>query len=345
MTKNHTVRLKTRDNEELTFECGEDEHLVEAAAKAGITLPSSCQEGNCGTCHGACHDGEFEHESHGPDALLKEEGAILMCRTFPRGDITVEVPLDLAHITAGPVAERTCEIVEVEDTGGGVKRLVLRILPDENGDLGPTFEPGQFMELEVPGTDVRRAYSMANAPNWEGRLEFLIRLLPGGKFSTWLDTEAKPGGSIRVRGPKGNFVLQAGSLEPRRFVAGGTGVAPMLSQLRQMAEFKESNESRLYFGVNKEEDLFCLDQIEDLKAAMTNLTVEVCVWEPNGNWSGFTGSPVDAFRRDLEEDMKKGLQPEVYLCGPPGLVDATEEAANEQGLSHDNVFCERFLPG
>jgi len=115
----------------------------------------------------------------------------------------------------------------------------------------------------------------------------------------------------------------------------------MLSMLRQMAEFGEANDCRLYFGVNTRRDLLCLDEIEALKAALPNLKVDVCVWKPEGDWGGFVGSPVDAFTRDLAE----GPAPEVYLCGPPGLVDATEAAAEKHGVPHDQVFCERFLPG
>ncbi|MBL4692214.1 MAG: oxidoreductase, partial [Magnetovibrio sp.] len=194
------------------------------------------------------------------------------------------------------------------------------------------------------GTDIRRAYSLANAPNWEGILEFLIRIQPNGKFSTWLDQKATVGGTVRIKGPEGTFVIQNGTLNARRFVAGGTGIAPMLSMLRQMAEFQENNESRLYFGVNTEDDLFCLDEIETLKAAMPNLSVIVCVWKPGPNWQGFTGSPVDAFATDLTVDIAKGQKPEVYLCGPPGLVDATEDSARTIGLPSQNLFCERFLP-
>jgi methane monooxygenase component C len=344
MSKTHAIRLLTHDHKEITFACGEDEHLVEAAAKAAITLSSYCLEGNCGACHGTCKSGDYELKSHRDEARPQVDGGILMCRTFPKGDMVVEVPSDLAHISLGPIAERTGEVVAVEDIGGAVCRLVLRVLPDDNGDLGPQFEPGQFMELEIPGTTVRRAYSLANAPNWEGRLEFLIRIQPHGEFSKWLDHDAKPGDTLAIKGPEGSFVIQTGSLNPRRFVAGGTGVAPMLSMLRQMAEFQDGNESRLYFGVNTEDDLFGLDQLEALKSALPNLTVIVCVWKPKTAWSGFTGSPVDAFAEDLKADMDKGLRPEVYLCGPPGLVDATEQVATENGLNPDKVFCERFLP-
>jgi len=344
MSKTHTVHLTTHDHKDISFDCREDEHLIEAAAKAKITLPSSCLEGNCGACHGTCQSGDYELKSHNKDALPTEQGGILMCRTYPKSDINIEVPSDMAHITSGPAAERTAEIVSLTDTGGGVRHLVLRILAGENGDMGPQFEPGQFMELEIPGTNVRRAYSLANAPNWEGTLEFLIRIQPGGQFSSWLNDKATTGDTLQIKGPEGAFVLQAGTLSARRFVAGGTGIAPMLSMLEQMADFQEANESRLYFGVNTEQDLFYLKELEELKGRLPNLTVVVCVWKPDNNWQGFTGSPVDAFEHDLKTDVEKGLSLEVYLCGPPGLVDATQEAAQKNGLSADSIHCERFLP-
>ncbi|MFC1672522.1 FAD-binding oxidoreductase [Pseudomonadota bacterium] len=347
MTAKHTVSLTTKDGGTLSFECGEDQNLVDSAADAGITLPALCKAGNCGACHGTCTSGDYDLKPHSSEALARDardRGEILMCRTHPKGDMTVSVEADAAHLTAGPVPERTCTIVANDDIGGQVHRLVLEINADENGDLGPSFEPGQYMELEIPGTETRRAYSLANAPNWEGRLEFLIRLQPEGKFSTWLKNDAQVGQTINTKGPEGTFVLQPGSLNARRFVAGGTGVAPMFSMLQQMAEFQEPHDCCLYFGVNTEKDLFALGEIDRLKAQLPNLRVEVCVWKPEGDWDGFTGSPVDAFARDLKEDLAKGTSPIVYLCGPPGLVDATESAAHDQGLSQDNIFCERFLP-
>jgi len=342
MTVQHTVRLNTRDGQSILFACGEDENLIEAAARADITLPSTCLSGNCGTCSGTCSKGKYELGKHSEDALSPEaakEGGILMCCTHPKGDLEVDVPADLAHITAGPVPELECEVTALEDLGGQVVRLELKALSG-----GATFEPGQYMELVIPGTTTSRAYSLSNAPNWDGTLEFLIRLQPDGKFSTWLKDTASVGDHIHARGPQGSFVLQAGSLNPRRFVAGGTGLAPMLSMLRQMAAFGEMNDAHLYLGVNTEDDLFGQTQLDDLKTLLPNLRIDVCVWKASGGWTGFSGTPADALKRDLAADMAQGLDPETYLCGPPGLVDATEHAATDLGLPLANIYSEKFLP-
>ena len=348
MSQTHSICLNTQDGKEISFDCGADENLIDAAAKAAITLPAICHEGNCGACHGHCKSGDYELKSHSIGALsthVREQGGILMCRTYPRGDMVVEVSSELSNITAGPVPEPVCEVLAVDDMGGNVRRLLLKVLPDESGAVHSEFEPGQFMELEIPGTDIRRAYSISNAPNWAAELEFMIRLQPNGKFSDWLQNGARVGDRLNTKGPEGSFLLHQAGISPRRFVAGGTGIAPMLSMLRQMAEFGESHESHLYFGLTTEDDLFAMDEIAALKASMPNLKAEVCIWKASDSWQGFRGSPVDAFKRDLEADLAKGIKPDVYLCGPPGLIDAVEEVAETLGLPHTSLFSERFLPG
>jgi len=347
MSDMHTIHLKTQDGGELSFECSEEEHLIDAGIRAGIHLPSGCKAGGCGACRAHSTSGEYELKPYSTAVLPKEaaaEGDILMCRTFPKGLMTIEVPKDLVDITVGPMPEHLSEIIANEDIGGGVRRLLLKLEPDAEGSIEAAFESGQFMELELPGTDTRRAYSFANISNSEGLMEFLIRLQPDGKFSTWLETGAEVGDKLRVCGPQGEFKLNSSSSSaPRRFVAGGTGVAPMFSMLRQLIVSNEANESRLYFGVNRESELFAQDELEALQSEMPNLIIEICVWKPEGAWNGFTGSPADALKRDLAEDIRQGLEPEVYLCGPPGLVDATESVAKEAGLSQEQIYCERFV--
>jgi ferredoxin-NADP reductase len=224
--------------------------------------------------------------------------------------------------------------------GENTLRLELHLTPNEDGSLAE-FEPGQFMELEVPGQDIKRAYSLSNIGNWEGRLEFLIRLQPGGLFSTWLREQAAVGQTLIVHGPKGAFGLSESGLRPRWFVAGGTGLAPMLSMLRRMAEFQEPHPARLYFGANRAEELFCQAELQALQAELPQLQVIYCVWKAEANWQGFCGTPVDALAQDLAD---ASVLPDIYLCGPPALIDAAEAAAGAKGVPDKQVFSERFLP-
>jgi NAD(P)H-flavin reductase len=111
--------------------------------------------------------------------------------------------------------------------------------------------------------------------------------------------------------------------------------------LRRMAEFQEPHEARLYFGVGAEAELFALGELAQLRAELPKLRAEICVWRPTNGWTGFAGTPVDALRRDLETT---GAKPDIYVCGPPALIDATEAAATELGVPAEQLISERFLP-
>jgi ferredoxin-NADP reductase/ferredoxin len=340
----HAIELTTRDGEQLRFECAADQNLLAAAASVHIVLPAQCGQGNCGTCYANVTDGEFTLGKHNPAALPVDDeakGGTLLCCTFPRSDLRIDLPFAHDRILIGEIKVRNAEITAIDSVGENTLRLELLLAPDENGGSAAEFEPGQFMELEVPGQGIKRAYSLANTGNWEGRLEFLIRLQPGGLFSTWLQKQAAVGQTLIVHGPKGAFGLSENGLKPRWFVAGGTGLAPMLSMLRRMAEFQEPHPARLYFGANRAEELFFQAELKALQAELSQLQVVFCVWKPDDNWQGFCGTPVDALAQDLADAT---VFPDIYLCGPPALLDAAEAAAKATGVPADQILSERFLP-
>jgi ferredoxin-NADP reductase/ferredoxin len=341
----HAIALHTRDGAVVSFPCAETQTVVSAAAQAGFTLPILCGEGGCGVCRATCRDGDYVLGPHSAAALPAEAAAahdILLCRTFPRSPLTLSAPFARAEVGTQAVPVRRARILALEPTADRVVRLLLAVIPGPDGDASATFEPGQYMELSVPGRCGRRAYSLANTANWDGRLEFFIRLHPDGWFSRYLSEEAAPGAELEVRGPLGGFTLTDRGLAPRWFVAGGTGLAPLLSMLRRMAEWQEPQPARLYFGVGCESDLFALDQIEALRADLPGFTVEPCVWQPQPGWQGgFAGTPVEALRRDLA--TAKAL-PDLYVCGPAALVDGVSAVAAEAGIPADRVAFERFLP-
>jgi len=339
----HAIELTTRDGEQLRFECATDQNLLEAAADAHIVLPAQCGQGNCGTCYADVIHGDFTLGKHNPAALPAgaEASGTLLCCTFPKSDLRISLPFDHDRILIGEIKVRNAEIIAIDSVGENTLRLELRLVPNEDDGNMAEFEPGQFMELEVPGQEIKRAYSLANISNWDGRLEFLIRLQPGGLFSTWLREQAAVGQTLIVHGPKGAFGLYESGLRPRWFVAGGTGLAPILSMLRRMAEFQEPHPARLYFGANRPEELFCQTELKALQAELPQLQVIFCVWKPDNNWQGFCGTPVDALTQDLAD---AAVLPDIYLCGPPALINAAEAAARAKGVPDKQVLSERFLP-
>ncbi|MBN3769509.1 FAD-binding oxidoreductase [Burkholderia sp. Se-20378] len=336
----YRIEITTRDGERFGFGCDAEQDLLSAAADADITLPSQCRRGSCGACQATVVDGAYEMQPDSAGVLpAGQRGAVLLCRIRPLGDLQVAAPYDRTKVLLHPVPVRTARIAALETIAADTIRVELQVEPDDAFGSAAEFEPGQFAELEVPGSGLRRPYSLANTSNWDGRLEFLIRLRPGGWFSTYLRERARPGDPLTVRVPMGGFGLFADSLRPRWFVAGGTGLAPILSMLRRMAEFQEMVDARLFFGVNQESELFMLDELARLQAELPRLRVDLCVWQPDEEWGGLSGTPVDALRIALAQN--DGL-PDIYVCGPPPLVQAARDVAMTAGVPDAQFASERF---
>lgn len=347
----HQVRLRTSDAVTLELEVGDGQSVVEAAEEAGHVLPSQCKQGTCGSCH-AHATGAYTLGSHDPGALAPgevEQGGVLLCRTFPEGDLEVEVGYPRSRIIDGGVGRREATVVSVTEVGRGMVWLRLAVEPDDVTGSGVEFEPGQFAELELPGDERRRAYSMANVPNWDGEIEFLIRLHDDGYFSGFLadllaGRRAVAGQRVIVNGPLGAFGLRESGLRPRIFVAGGTGLAPVLSLVRRMAEFADPQPARLILGVNEESDLPTLAPLQEAADALPGFVHEPCVWKPGPDWTGRVGTPVEATAEALAAALASGSAPDVYVSGPPALVDAVQRLCAEAGLADEHVVTERVLP-
>ena len=338
----HQVKIITQDGESVCFDCGEDEDIISSGLRQDIYLMASCREGGCATCKGFCPEGDYEMGKVSVQALPpeeEEEGNVLLCRCYPTSDVEIEVPYTYDRISFSPDGlSFEAEIVELRNVSCNVVELRLQRLGD---DQQIRLDSGQYYNLEIPGTTITRSYSPANTTNNRGELEFLIRIVENGKFSNYLEHDAFIGQRINIKGPSGIFGLKENGFTPRYFVAGGTGLAPVLSMVRRMHEWEEPQQSVIYFGVNTEEEVFYANELQRLAAEMPTLQIRICVWKASDNWQGEKGSVVDILRRDLQG---MGVKPDLYLCGPPGMVDATYAVCADVGISKDKIFLEKFLP-
>ncbi len=342
MASTHQVTIVTQDDETITFECRSDEDVISAGLRQDIYLMASCREGGCATCKGFCSEGDYVLGKFSSQALPSEEedaGEVLLCRCYPTTDIEVEVPYTYDRISFSPEGlSFEAEVTDLSQISSNVMRLLVRRTGD---DKQVKFDSGQFFDLEIPGTTTTRSYSPANITNKQGDLEFLIRIVDGGKFSTYMKDDAKIGQKIQVKGPSGIFGLKENGFTPRYFIAGGTGLAPILSMVRRMHEWQEPQKCVIYFGVNTEAEIFHLDELDQLAAEMPTLELRNCVWKCSDDWHCEKGSVVDILRRDLQ---LTGVKPDIYLCGPPGMVDATFAVCEDQGIPKERIYLEKFLP-
>ncbi|HEY8261463.1 MAG TPA: 2Fe-2S iron-sulfur cluster binding domain-containing protein [Methylosinus sp.] len=339
----YQIVIETEDGETCSFECGPSEDVISAGLRQSVILLASCRAGGCATCKGDCTDGDYELIDVKVQALPPDEeesGKVLLCRTFPRSDLHILVPYTFDRISFQAIQTNwLAEIIACDKVSSNVVRLVLQCLTaDGTTPISLDFAPGQFVDIEIPGTHTRRSYSMASVAE-DGRLEFFIRLLPDGAFSNYLQTSAQVGQRVALRGPAGSFSLHK-SDRARFFVAGGTGLSPVLSMIRQLKKESASQPTTLFFGVTNHDELFYVDELKALQDAMPSLDVKVAVVNAAEGNGVAKGTVIDLMRAEL---AKSGEKPDIYLCGPPGMIEAAFAAAATAGVPKEQVYLEKFL--
>ena len=117
------------------------------------------------------------------------------------------------------------------------------------------FEAGQYIDIMLPGGR-RRSFSIASPPHDSRLLELHVRRVAGGEFSAPLFDRNLKGTLLTMEGPLGHFVYRHRPAAPMLLVGGGTGIAPLISILRHVAETGMERDMRVYWGVRSERDLY-----------------------------------------------------------------------------------------
>jgi propane monooxygenase reductase subunit len=336
MGETHNVRLEPVGIE---FDVDEDETVLNGAFRQGLMLMHGCKEGQCGACKSFLMDGEVDLDRYSTFALPdfeEEEGWTLLCRAHAMSDLEVELINYDEEILRSGIAVRTLRttVEAIEPLTRDIRRLVLR-LADGEEDLN--FYPGQYVDIRIPGTDEHRSFSMANLPSDRGRLEFIIKLYPDGRFSGLLaDGELNVGDELEVRGPYGVFTLRNSSARPLLFIGGGAGMAPILSLLRALVEQGSERTAVYYYGAREEQDLFHVDELGKLAQQMSDVRVVHALSDQD--WDGETGLITDVVDRS-EADL---AEVDAYLCGPPPMVDAAIDLLVRRGVPEARIYYDKF---
>ena len=323
-----------------TFTCRSDETLLRAGLAAGLAMPYECASGACGSCKARLVDGHVTMRWPDAPGLSARDRArgnrILCCQSLPTGDCSINVRAEAGNSEPVPWPI-SAEVTEIADLCDGVRRIVL------NTETPVDFLAGQFVLLRLPGDSGDRAYSMANAPTGANELVFLIKAKPGGRATAYLFDRMAVGDGIDLEGPYGRGYLREDSERPPIAVAGGSGLAPMLSIVRRAVGLWPDRPVHLYFGVDTPAALFCLDEIAALAALFPRFHPMLAVrdgWPDACSLPVETGLVGDVMRRG-EPDLQGA---DLYLAGPGGMVDAVlAQTVRANAIPADRVFFDRFL--
>jgi toluene monooxygenase electron transfer component len=205
------------------------------------------------------------------------------------------------------------------------------------------FLPGQFVVFNLPAPIGRRAYSMSNLPGEQGTLEFMIKRKPQGLATGYLFERLREGDTLSIEGPYGRAFLRDNLNDDRDIVllAGGSGLAPVWSIGLGALKEGAARTVRLYFGVNTSSDLFWLDEMESARLKHPNLEVNVVLMQSSA--ADPPGCRVGMVAAILARDLDGALDADLYMAGPPGLIDfALREFVTTGRMRADRVYFDRF---
>lgn len=208
------------------------------------------------------------------------------------------------------------------------------------------FEPGQFISIFVPGKgpggrDLRRAYSIASAPELtragKSVFELCVKIVEGGPGTQYLNS-LKIGDSLKGMAPYGDFVYKTKSGRHAIFISTGTGIAPFRAMVYSKV-FKENQplSATMLFGARHEIDLLYTEEFDIALASSQWVQV---LSRPEAAWSGFKGRVTDWLRKNAETIAWSNT--DFYLCGNGAMIDEVKQILAEKGVEKTSIHQEVY---
>jgi ferredoxin-NADP reductase len=210
----------------------------------------------------------------------------------------------------------------------------------------PGHRAGQHLDVRLTAEDgyqAERSYSIASAAV-ESQVTLTVERLDDGEVSPYLVDELRPTDNLELRGPIGGwFTWHPADGGPVLLVAGGSGIVPLMSMIRQRAAVKSPVPVSLLYSSRSVDEIIYRDELERRAAIDTQLEVVYTLTraQPVG-WQGY--------RRRIDRAMLEAMRftpadhPLVFICGPTAFVETAATACVEIGHDPDRIKTERFGP-
>ena len=328
------VKLLKSGNE---FSVDDSETVLDAALRHGFVIPYSCRSGSCGSCKSRVVSGRIDYGDYEGGILTDSDhagGVALLCQARPLSDLVVdarEVPVSQEiEIMLLP-----CRVSRLEKLNHDVMLMSLKLPQNKRF----SWLAGQYIDILLRDGR-RRSFSLAAAPTEGEDLELHIRQVPGGYFTNQVFNGMKERDLLRFQGPLGTFFLREGSEKPVIFVAGGTGFAPIKAIIEMAIRNNIERPMHLFWGVRTRRDLY-LDDLPRQWAEQhrqIEYTPVLSEEEVAQDWPGKSGWVHEA----VLEQYPDLSGHEVYMSGPPPMIDAGSAAFLQHGLPDECLYFDSF---
>jgi len=305
-------------------------NLLQALRAHSVPISYSCMAGRCGTCRCKVLSGQVLESGREAKLTGLDDGRyVLACMSVLTESCTIEIP-EPDEVVTHPAKVLKAKVAAIEDLAHDIKGIHLKpAKPLE-------FSPGQYATLQFSPQHIR-PYSMAGLDR-DDLLEFHVRVVPDGRVSGYVARDLKVGDAVRVSGPLGTAYLRTAHQGPMLCVAGGTGLAPVLSIVRGALARGMANPIHVYFGVRSPDDVYRRDALLRLQRDHANLKVHVVVTAGNRDPGLRSGLVTDAVEHDWPS--LDGFR--AYVCGAPPMVEAAAMLLTRKGMSPEHIYADAF---
>ena len=320
-----------------TFEAEKNEFILNAALRQGIAFPYGCRTGSCGTCLGQVISGDIEYPDGLPLTVMEHEhkkGRAVFCVSIAKSDLVLDVK-EIESSTDIEIKILPARVASLRKLADDVMEMSLSLPANQR----MAFRAGQYIEFILRDRS-RRAFSIANSPSNDETIELHLRHVDGGTFTDHVFNEMKEKAILRFEGPFGTFQISDNSNRPIILIAGGTGFAPIKSMVEELIEKGDTRPLHIYWGARAKADLYRNDLPEKWAFQHESINYVPVLSEPNDddNWQGRTGFVHTA----VAEDFADLSTFDIYIAGPPPMIDAAKASFIKQGLPEDQLLSDSF---
>jgi NAD(P)H-flavin reductase/ferredoxin len=313
--------------DENSYSCQPGETVLDALLRENVNLPYACKKGTCHSCMvRSIGITPPKVAQAGLKNTLQSLNYFLPCQCYAEQDMTIKLPDQSDFYRMGTVIDNTLLS----------RNTLLLVVAFEDAF---EFKAGQFVNLQRDD-GLTRSYSIANIPKQSNTLEFHIRRLPGGEFTSWLHDEVSVGDSIAVSEPRGHcFYLPERREQGLLLVGTGTGLAPLAGILTDALAQGHSGPIHLFHGSREHEDLYRIDEMRQLAEQYQNFHYSPCL---SGQQvpEGFAAGRVNDVVLSQLPNLKSWR---VFLCGHPDMVNQMKKQVFLKGAFMADIYADAFL--
>jgi len=207
------------------------------------------------------------------------------------------------------------------------------------GNVRLNAKPGQFLTFDwmVQGKKLPRSYSISSSPLRSAFVEITVK--EQGVVSTFLNREALEGLTVEAHGPFGQFYFDETRHRSIVLFAGGSGITPIISMLRYIAEVSPDTGITLFYAIRSEHDLIFEHELESLRELLPKFRCVTIASRASKHWRGLHGH---LNRTLIEQHVGQIDRQTFFLCGPAGFMRTAKHVLLSLNVGNEQILQERF---